>query len=286
MASAFPDDADQTLEHKLWQGGNRDLERSEFSVKGHLGSGRARTPARGSLPALGALCLDTLPARRLTHSSREITCPPTCPPAPPRCPPRDLRGARGHREGCPGQRAGGGAGVSPGPRVVVAVRGVRWRRPALTLPAAGAAASSSSSTCTSTSTGTRTGGGRRAGSPRAVQGPMVGTRSESRRVRAPQGRRSGRRAPRAALGRGARLCGGPRRPARGAFCRAPQRRPALPTRAFDGGSEGGEPRLRSRPRPPPLQLTGLCPSDLGVVPGRRGRAARLRARWARGQGEG
>lgn len=64
MASAFPDDADQTLEHKLWQRGNRDLERSEFSVKGHLGSGRARTPARGSLPALGALCLDTLPARR------------------------------------------------------------------------------------------------------------------------------------------------------------------------------------------------------------------------------
>lgn len=38
--------------------------------------------------------------------------------------------------------------------------------------------------------------------------------------------------------------------------------------------------------PPPLQLTRQCPSNLGVVPGRRARAARLRGKWAGIQGTG
>lgn len=47
---------------------------------------------------------------------------------------------------------------------------------------------------------------------------------------------------------------------------------------LEGGCKGGEKRLRSRPRPPPLQLTRHCPCDPGLVPRRREKAARLRGR--------
>lgn len=190
--------------------------------------GRHRACASESDSSLAIICLPAYPPGHL----RSLT--------PPRCPPRDPQGRvsrtapRRRERACP--RDGGWE---------LRCAGWGWRRPALTLPAAGAAASSSSSSCTSTSAG----GSRRAGGPRAVQGLMVGTGSESRRVRVPRAMRPPRplRGSLSASESGGEAVG----PAgRGVFCRAPQRRPSLPTQAFDGGSKGGKRWLRSRLRPP------------------------------------